>query len=46
MFEYNPMRFDPVDPERVYRAFRMGPLVDVFVLASYREAHCHVLMRL
>ena len=38
MFEYNPMRFDPVDPERVYRAFRMGPLVDVLMLdeRSYR----------
>ncbi len=38
MFEYNPMRFDPVDPERVYRAFHMGPLVDVFMLdeRSYR----------
>lgn len=38
MFEYNPMRFDPVDPERVYRAFHMGPLVDVLMLdeRSYR----------
>ena len=38
MFEYNPMRFDPVDPERVYRSFRMGPLMDVFMLdeRSYR----------
>jgi alkaline phosphatase D len=38
MFEYNPMRHDPVDPERVYRAFRMGPLVDVLMLdeRSYR----------
>lgn len=38
MFEYNPMRFDPADPERVYRAFRMGPLADVFMLdeRSYR----------
>jgi alkaline phosphatase D len=41
MFEYNPMRFDPVDPERVYRSFRMGPLVDVFMLdeRSYRGAN-------
>jgi alkaline phosphatase D len=41
MFEYNPMRFDPVDPERVYRAFHMGPLVDVFMLdeRSYRGAN-------
>ncbi|MRD46418.1 alkaline phosphatase [Caenimonas koreensis DSM 17982] len=38
MFEYNAMRPDPVDPERVYRAFRMGPLADVFMLdeRSYR----------
>jgi len=34
MFEYNPMRPDPMDPERVYRAFHMGPLVDVFILAA------------
>jgi alkaline phosphatase D len=41
MFEYNPMRFDPVDPERVYRMFNMGPLVDVFMLdeRSYRGAN-------
>lgn len=32
MFDYNPMRPDPVDPERVYRAFRFGPLADVFML--------------
>ena len=38
MFEYNPMRPDPLDPERVYRAFRFGPLLDVFMLdeRSYR----------
>ena len=38
MFEFNPMRPDPVDPERVYRAFRFGPLADVFMLdeRSYR----------
>ncbi|MGZ5193809.1 MAG: alkaline phosphatase D family protein [Ramlibacter sp.] len=41
MFEYNAMRFDPVDPERVYREFHMGPLVDVFMLdeRSYRGAN-------
>jgi len=41
MFEYNPMRFDARDPERVYRSFRMGPLVDVFMLdeRSYRGAN-------
>ncbi|MEO8804553.1 MAG: alkaline phosphatase D family protein [Burkholderiaceae bacterium] len=38
MFEFNPMRPDPIDPERVYRAFRFGPLADVFMLdeRSYR----------
>jgi alkaline phosphatase D len=38
MFEYNPFRFDPQDPERVYRAFAYGPLLDVFMLdeRSYR----------
>jgi len=41
MFEYNPMRPEPMDPERVYRAFRMGPLLDVFMLdeRSYRGAN-------
>ena len=38
MFEYNPMRFDANDPDRVYRRFAMGPLLDVFMLdeRSYR----------
>ncbi len=38
MFEYNPMRPDPIDPEKVYRSFHMGPLADVFMLdqRSYR----------
>lgn len=38
MFEYNPMAWDSSDPERVYRSFRMGPLLDVFMLdeRSYR----------
>ena len=38
MFDYNPMAFQPNDPERVYRSFRMGPLLDVFMLdeRSYR----------
>jgi len=41
MFEYNAMRFDESDPARVYRAFRMGPLLDVFMLdeRSYRGAN-------
>ena len=38
LFEYNPFRFDPVDPERVYRAFAYGPALDIFMLdeRSYR----------
>jgi len=38
MFEYNPYRIDPVDPERVYRAFAYGPSLDIFMLdeRSYR----------
>ncbi len=41
MFDYNPMRHDPVDPERVYRQFSMGPLLDVLMLdeRSYRGAN-------
>ncbi len=41
MFEYNAMRYDESDPSRVYRAFRMGPLLDVFMLdeRSYRGAN-------
>ncbi|MBS1807961.1 MAG: alkaline phosphatase D family protein [Acidobacteria bacterium] len=36
--DYMPMRFDPLDPERVYRAYNYGPLVDVIMLdeRSYR----------
>src|SRR5215831_2890179 len=38
MFEYNPFRFDPIDPERVYRSFSHGPSLEVFMLdeRSYR----------
>ena len=38
LFEYNPIRFDAADPERVYRSFSFGPLLDVFMLdeRSYR----------
>ncbi|MEV8470982.1 alkaline phosphatase D family protein [Ralstonia sp. UNC404CL21Col] len=38
MFEYNPFRFNPIDPEQIYRAFQYGPLLDVFMLdeRSYR----------
>ena len=36
--EYTPMRFDAADPERIYRACRFGPLVDIigFDMRSYR----------
>jgi alkaline phosphatase D len=36
--EYNPFRFDPVDPERVHRSFGWGPSLEVFMLdeRSYR----------
>lgn len=32
MFEYNPMRPDPSDPERVYRDFHFGPMLDVIMI--------------
>jgi alkaline phosphatase D len=36
--DYMPIRFDAVDPERIYRAFNYGPLLDVIMLdeRSYR----------
>ncbi len=36
--EYTPNRFDPSDPERIYRACRFGPLVEIFGfdMRSYR----------
>jgi alkaline phosphatase D len=36
--EYTPMRFEPSDPERIYRAIRFGPLVEIFGfdMRSYR----------
>lgn len=36
--DYLPLRFNPDDPERVYRAYSYGPLLDVFMLdeRSYR----------
>lgn len=39
--EYTPMRFDPADPERIYRACRFGPLVEIFGfdMRSYRGAN-------
>jgi alkaline phosphatase D len=40
-FEYNPMRGNPEDPERIYRAIHYGPSLDVFVIdmRSYRAAN-------
>jgi alkaline phosphatase D len=37
-FEYSPLRRDPADPERIYRALPYGPLLELFVidLRSYR----------
>lgn len=41
MFEYNPFRIDLADPERIYRSFNYGPLLEVFMLdeRSYRGAN-------
>ena len=38
MLEYNPFRFDPIDPERIYRSFVHGPSLEVFMIdeRSYR----------
>jgi alkaline phosphatase D len=39
--EYTPMRFNPADPERIYRACRFGPLVEIFGfdMRTYRGAN-------
>jgi alkaline phosphatase D len=39
--EYTPIRFEPSDPERIFRACRFGPLVDIFGfdMRSYRGAN-------
>jgi alkaline phosphatase D len=36
--EYTPLRFNPADPERIYRAYGYGPLLEVLLLdeRSYR----------
>lgn len=34
--EYLPVRLDPQDPRRIYRRFRFGPLLDVFMLDMRR----------
>jgi len=41
MLEYNPMRLNGADPERVYRSFAQGPSLEVFMLdeRSYRGAN-------
>ena len=38
MLEYTPLRLHPVDGERIYRAVRRGPLLDLFLvdMRSYR----------
>jgi alkaline phosphatase D len=39
--EYTPMRWDAVDPERIYRSFHYSPLLDIFMIdkRSYRAAN-------
>ena len=39
--EYTPIRIDPRDPDRVYRAVRVGPLAEIFGfdMRSYRGAN-------
>jgi alkaline phosphatase D len=39
--EYTPIRINPEDPERIYRAYRFGPLVEVFGfdMRTYRGAN-------
>lgn len=39
--EYQPIRFDPNDPERIYRSFQYGAMLDIFMLdkRSYRGAN-------
>jgi alkaline phosphatase D len=39
--EYTPIRINPEDPERIYRAYKFGPLVEVFGfdMRSYRAAN-------
>jgi alkaline phosphatase D len=38
MFDYNPYRINATDPEQVYRTFRYGPMLEVFMIdeRSYR----------
>ena len=40
-FEYQPLRINPDDPERIYRSWRHGPALEVFALdmRSYRGAN-------
>ena len=41
LFDYLPIRTNVDDPERIYRAYRYGPLAEIFVLdqRSYRAAN-------
>lgn len=36
--EYQPIRYNPRDPKRIYRSFKYGPSLDIFMLdeRSYR----------
>ena len=36
--EYQPIRFEPRDPEQIYRSFQYGPMLDIFMIdkRSYR----------
>ncbi len=40
-FEYQPLRINPDDPERIYRSWRHGPSLEIFALdmRSYRGAN-------
>jgi len=39
--EYQPVRINPIDPERIYRSWSRGPLLEIFALdmRSYRGAN-------
>jgi alkaline phosphatase D len=40
-FEYQPLRIDPTEPERIYRNWRQGPSLEIFALdmRTYRGAN-------
>jgi alkaline phosphatase D len=39
--EYQPLRIDPIDSERIYRSWKRGPLIEIFALdmRTYRGAN-------